>query len=84
MAGGDAWTPDALWKERRSLYTLEMLYLAGEFIKTLIGLGMIGALLIFRQKVASNSRTNRRRRVGGDSVDDPDYSHVDRTVGAPD
>ncbi len=85
MAGGDAWTRDELWKERGSLYALQMLYWSGEIIKSLVGIGLTGALLMFRGKstlksgLGTVSGSGRRRRRSGekmDSVDDPDYSHV--------
>ena len=85
MAGGDAWTQDDLWKERRSLHTLTMLYWSCEGAKALIGIGLTVALLVFRRKTALKSRGGRRSsRESGDRVDDSDYSHVDRGVGTPD
>lgn len=83
MAGGDAWTQDELWKERSSLYTLQMLYWAGELVKGLVGVGLTAALLIFRGKATlrgarpASGSARRRRSEKMDSVDDANYSHVD-------
>ena len=78
MAGGTVWTQDELWKERRSLHTLQQLYLAGDIVMAAIGLGLTAALLIFRRKGAYKSRVERRSSEKVDRVDDSDYSHVDR------
>jgi hypothetical protein len=78
MAGGTVWTQDDLWKERRNLHTLQQLYLAGDLAKIFIGLGLTGALLIFRKKSALKTRTDRRNSDKIDAVNDSDYSHVDR------
>ena len=80
MAGGDAWTQDSLWKQRRSLRTLQQLYWAGEIVKGLVGLGLTAALLTFRGKSTLKSvRSIRRRGLEKvDAIDDSDYSHVDR------
>ncbi|HEY3742522.1 MAG TPA: hypothetical protein VGL53_21885 [Bryobacteraceae bacterium] len=83
MAGGTVWTQDELWKERRSLHTLQQLYFSGEVVKAMIGLGLTGALLIFRRKTVYKSRaeqrraqekTDRQQEWSGkmDMIDDPD------------
>ena len=76
LAGGDAWTQDELWKERRSLYTLQMLYWSCEIAKALTGIGLTASLIIFRRR-ASQRPSGTRRRENGDSVDESNYSHVD-------
>jgi len=78
MAGGTVWTQDELWKERRNLHTLEQLYFSGDIVKAMIGLGLTGALLIFRRKTSLKSRAAGRSSDKIDTVDDADYSHVDR------
>ena len=78
MAGGTVWTQDELWKERRSLHTLQQLYLACDFTKASIGLALTGALLIFRRKTALKTRTDKRNSEKVDAINNPDYSHVDR------
>jgi len=59
MAGGTFSTQDALWQERRSLHTLEELYLSAEIVKATIGLGLTAALLIFRKKTVYKNRAER-------------------------
>jgi hypothetical protein len=80
MAGGTLWTQDEWWKVRRSVRTLQELYTACEIVKVLIGTGLTLALLIFRRKAAFKSRAERRTSSSEkiDTVDDSDYSHVDR------
>jgi len=78
MAGGTVWTQDELWKERRNLHTLQQLYFAGDIVKGMIGLGLTGALLIFRRKTSLKRRATERSSDKIDTVDDANYSHVDR------
>ena len=95
MAGGDAWTQDELWRERRSLHTLEMLYWSCEGMKAVVAIGLTAVLLIFRRKAAGGAapssegggsvrRRRRSSREKSDAVDDADYSHVDGRVGTSD
>ena len=76
---------DQLAKQRNTYSTLRLLYWAVETGKGLIGLGLTGALLIFRQKSSLKSRGGTRmRRENSDTIDDADYSHVDGRVGTAD
>lgn len=68
---------DALAKQRSTFATLRQLYIAGEIFKAAIGIGLTGALLVFRQKGLFRSRAERRSEKA-DRVDDSNYSHVDR------
>lgn len=72
FAGGNLWTQDALWKERRTLRLLDNLYLALDGTKLLLALTITGGLIIFRRKAAYK----KLERV--DSVDHTDHSHVNR------
>jgi hypothetical protein len=76
MAGGTVWTQDDLWKQRRSLHTLQELYLSCELVKAVLGLGLTGTLLIFRRKTTYKNRAEQQpqRRASDklDLVDDAD------------
>lgn len=76
---------EQLAKQRNTLSTLQMLYRAMEIAKGLIGLGLTGALLVFRQKSSLKLRGGTRvRRENSDMINDADYGHVDGRVGTAD